>query len=174
MRDSRPSDQDIQRELLALRDRHRSVLMATVSADGEPEASYAPYVLDPDGCFYVYLSGLARHGRNLLAQPRASLLFVEPEEEAPQIFARRRLSYVCRAELVERDTPQWRAVLERFEQRFGAVMGVLRGLADFRLFRLEPQRGSYVRGFGQAYELEGPGLARLKAVTAERLGRQAE
>lgn len=167
-----PSMDEIRRELLALRDRQRSVLMATVSADGEPEASYAPYLFEPDGTFYVFLSELARHARNLLAEPRVSLLFVEPENEARQIFARQRLSYACVATPVPLEATEWEAVIGRFEQRFGPVVAMLRGLSDFRLFRLEVRRATYVRGFGQAYSLEGPSFSEPRPITAERLGRR--
>lgn len=55
-----------------------SVLMATATEDGEPVASYAPY-LEHGGDFYVYVSDLAAHTQNLKRNPRASLMFIEDE-----------------------------------------------------------------------------------------------
>ena len=46
--------------------RFQTLQLATVSADGLPEASYAPFVAD-QGRYWVYLSDLARHTANLLA-----------------------------------------------------------------------------------------------------------
>lgn len=159
-----PSVAEIVAELRALREGQRSVMLATADADGEPEASYAPYLRD-NGDFYLFVSGLARHTRNLLASGRAALLFIEPEEQARQIFARRRLSYRCAVSEVERADPDWPRLLAGFEDRFGPVMEMLRGLPDFRLLRLRPTGGRYVRGFGQAYELTGPQLEELAPIS---------
>ena len=134
----------------------RSVMIATVSAAGEPDASYAPCIVDPDHCFYVCVSGLARHTRNLAATGKADLLFIQDEGAATNPFARVRLSYACRAEPVAHQTAEWIRVMDRFEQEFGGIVPVLRALPDFRVFGLVPLSGRYVRGFGQAYRLEGP------------------
>ncbi len=53
-----------------------------------------------------------------------------------------------------------------FKDRFGAIISTLRELSDFKLVRLTPDHGTFVKGFGQAYRLEG---ARLdKAVHIQR------
>jgi len=46
-------------------------------------------------------------------------------------------------------------------ERHGRIVATLRTLADFRLLALTPEHGSYVRGFGQDYRLQGPGLSRI-------------
>jgi putative heme iron utilization protein len=134
----------------------RSVMMATVSPAGEPDASYAPYIADADHRFFICVSGLARHTRNLAETARADLLFLQDEDAAANLFARVRLSYACRAEPIAHETAEWAQVMDRFEGEFGGIAAVLRALPDFRVFRLVPQSGRYVRGFGQAYHLEGP------------------
>lgn len=149
-------------EAVRFRAGFRTAVLATVGAGGAPEASYAPYVADAAGRFFVYVSGLAPHTRNLAESGRADVLFLQEEAAAANPFARVRLSYACRAEPVGRDTPEWTAVMAQFEREFGNIVGVLRALPDFRLFRLEPQSGRYVRGFGQAYRLEGAGLAEVR------------
>jgi len=143
----------------------RTAVLATAGADGEPEASYAPYIADAAGHLFICVSGLARHTRNLAQSGRADLLFIQDEAAAANPFARVRLSYACRAEPVARDTVDWIGVMGRFEREFGAIVPVLRALPDFRLFRLVPQSGRYVRGFGQAYRLEGAGLSEVRPVS---------
>ena len=81
----------------------RSLLMATVSADGVPDASYAPFVRIDDNAFYVNLSELSTHTGNLLATPRVSVMFLQAENDTKQLFARKRLSFDADAELVDRD-----------------------------------------------------------------------
>jgi hypothetical protein len=43
--------------------------------------------------------------------------------------------------------------MDRFQQRFGEVMDLLRDLTDFTLFEIDPLEGQLIRGFGQAYWL---------------------
>lgn len=73
-------------------------------------------------------------------------------------FARRRIALSGRAERIEREAKLRAEILGRFRERFGKVMEMLEPLPDFHLFRIVPQRGRYIRGFGQAYELTGAGV----------------
>ena len=142
----------------------KTLQMATASAAGEPEASYAPFVRIADNNFYVCVSDLATHTGHLAATGRASVLLVEDESAASQLFARRRLVIECGAEQVERDTARWRTAMDLFEHKFGEVMGLIRPLADFRLFALVPLRGTFIKGFGQAFRITGPALDALRQV----------
>jgi putative heme iron utilization protein len=146
---------DIAGEARQLIARFRTLLLATADAGGVPHASYAPFVRADDGCFHIYISGLARHTRNLQATGRASVLIIEDERGADQPFARRRLTLECSAEPIARGTPEWHSILDAFAAEFGEIMAPLRELPDFTLFRLTPQSAVYVRGFGQAYRLNG-------------------
>ena len=142
----------------------RSLVLATADPDGVPEASYAPFVRLDDNAFQIYVSELAAHTRNVVATGRASVLLIEPEATAAEIFARRRLSLRCRATTIARGCPRWVEVLDVFAAKFGAVVDLVRPLEDFVLVRLEPSAGLYVRGFGQAYRMTGPDLAALRGV----------
>ncbi len=131
----------------------RSVILSTVSADASPQASYAPFIIDDDKSIYIYISGLSAHTANLKQTGRASVLFIEDEADTKEIFARRRLTYECAAAALPRDTPQWQTLIDRFEQQFGQVIGLMKGLSDFQLFQLKPQAGQFVIGFGAAYRV---------------------
>lgn len=152
MAEKRLNPDQVHRQAQSLRDSVTSLMLATVSPEGEPDASYAPFV-EYAGAFYILVSGLSRHTANLRDSGRAGVLFIEPEHRAKQIFARRRLSYRCSAGAVERGDAAWEPRLDQLGERFGGIVGVLRDLPDFRLFRLTPKEGTYVRGFGQAYDL---------------------
>jgi hypothetical protein len=145
----------VREEAVAFRLQFDSAVLATVSADGLPQASYAVYLDGGDGAFYVYVSELAPHTPNLLAGGGASLLFIENEDEALHLFARRRLSFRARAEEVARTSDSFRRVLDRFERAHGAIIENLRWLEDFHLFRLTPEEGTYVAGFARAYAFQG-------------------
>ncbi|WP_445371692.1 pyridoxamine 5'-phosphate oxidase family protein [Methylomonas sp. HW2-6] len=122
--------------------------IASCAADGDAEASYAP-VLQHDGVFYVYVSGLARHTGNMLLRRQGSLLFLG--EAAGNPFARPRASVNCTVAEIEPDHPHYVELLDSLEARFGNVVGLLRTLPDFRLLALTPTRYHYVAGFGKAY-----------------------
>lgn len=149
--------------------RFQSLQLATVSADGEPEASYAPFVSDR-GCYYVYLSDLARHSANLRETGRASVLLIEGEEQARHPFARERLTLRCEVGECPRDTSRFEVVLDLFEQRFGKFVQMVRPLGDFRLFELRPVAGSYVAGFARAYVLDGEDLVNIRHRGPDNLG----
>lgn len=151
------------KDYLALRESTTSVQLATVNQDSRPEASYAPCVWLDNNC-YLFLSGLSSHTGNLVNNPRISLLIVDDAAAAPNAFARKRASLHGIARIVARDDVAFAVVLQRFHQRFGKVMEIIEPLPDFLLFRVDLESGSFIRGFGQAYELSGLGLDRLTPV----------
>lgn len=153
MNNAMPDSATLAAEARAFLASFRTLLMATVSADGAPEASYAPFIRADDNCFYVYVSGLSRHTGNLEGSGRVSVLFIEDERDVKQLFARTRLTFSCRAELIERESQRWHAIMDMFHDAFGNVIELIRPLADFKLFRLQPQSGIYVKGFAQAYRV---------------------
>jgi putative heme iron utilization protein len=142
----------------------KTLLMSTVSTEGVPDASYTPFVRMEDDCFYVYVSGLSRHTTNLEATGLVSVLFVEDERDAKQLFARRRLSFDCRVKLIPRDSTTWKDVMTSFSSKFGDVIELIRPLADFKLFCIAPESGVYVRGFGQAYRFTGATLENFEHI----------
>ena len=142
----------------------RTLSMATVSADRVPDASYAPFVRIDDNAFYVNLSGLSTHTGNLLATPFVSVMFLQAEDDSKQLFARKRLSFDAGAEVVERDSSLWCRIMDLFEHKFGEVVELIRPLEDFKLFKIQPRNGVYVRGFAQAYPIEAPELEQLRLV----------
>jgi hypothetical protein len=142
-------------------ERVQSLMLSTVNAAGQPQASYAPFVVGSDRAFYIFVSGLSSHTQNLQATPQAGILLIEDEAQANQMFARQRLMYECSVNLVERQNPEWTVWADRFKARFGALVDMLRQLPDFQIFRLCPQSGRFVLGFGAAYEVDPDDILRL-------------
>ncbi len=144
----------------------KTLQLATLDAAGEPSISYAPFVQDDAGNFYIFVSGLASHTQEILHHPQVAVLVIADEQDARQIFARTRATYRCAAEVVAREEARYAQMLDVMEARFGNVVGLLRGLGDFVLFRLTPQSGRFVMGFGQAFVLAGEGLRELQPIGA--------
>ena len=140
------------RELIAtLREQLSTIILGTAAPDGAPEASVAATLLDADGAFVIYVSGLAAHTRHLRANPRASVLLIESETTPGNPLARRRLTFACTAEPVARDSTTHAEQVSAFRHKFGATIDVMAPLPDFQFFRLLPQTGRVVAGFGAAF-----------------------
>lgn len=152
----------------ALEQGAKTLLLSTLSAQQIPEISYAPYWKSSEGEFYIFISELAAHTQNLLHHQTASVMFIADEKDSRNLFARERLTYQCRVQLIEPEAGDYIAILDEMSAKFGNIMAMLRTLADFKLFRLIPEKGTYVVGFGRAYEVE-PSSGRLVHISAYRL-----
>ena len=128
-----------------------------MDCEGKPNVSYAPFVLLDDG-YYILISEIARHARNLLQNPDASLMLVEDEDSSKQLFARKRLTFDATAILVTRDEDKWGKAVAQMKERFGDIIDGLSSLEDFKMFRLKPIQGLFVKGFGQAFQVSGDDL----------------
>lgn len=167
----KPSLESILTEAQAFFQSFESLLMATVDDDGHPNVSYAPFLSDQQGGFYIYISELARHTQNLMAHPEASIMFIEDEGQAAHLFARKRMTYRCEARELVRGSPDFVEVMNQFERHQGSFMAMMRGLIDFHLFHLHSLDASYVRGFGEAFLLKGPDLGSIQHLDGAGHGR---
>ena len=143
------------------------MVLSTVDEHGQPYASYAPFVRDESGNFYVYVSELSRHTGNL-GLGVASILMIEDESATEQIYARKRLGFQCQVNLIDRSEPLHPDILSRFHRRHGEVMKLLSSLEDFRLFQIKPETGTFVKGFGRAYRVNP------KLTVAEHIGPESQ
>ena len=144
-------------EILALVQSRKTLYLASTNTDGTPYASYAPFAVGDD-CLYVLLSEIAVHGGNLQANAQASVLIVEDEDSANEIFARLRVNYRVRAEVLPFESAAWQHGLATLQLRQGKLINHLSTMTDFKLFKLTPEAGRYVKGFGQAYAFSGESL----------------
>ncbi|WP_022941795.1 heme utilization protein HutZ [Psychromonas hadalis] len=139
-------------EIKAFRESRRTLQLATISAEGKPNVSYTPFVLLDDG-YYILISKIACHARNLLANPHISFMMIEDEQNSKMLHARKRLTYEAQAVVIERDTAQWKIGIDALQNRFGEIIDNLSNMADFTLFQLQPENGLFVKGFGKAFQV---------------------
>lgn len=159
MPESRFSDDELETQrqnCQALIESQQTALLATADAEGVPHNSYAPYVRDASGTFYVFVSELAQHTQNLLHNPHASVFFIRPESESGNLFARERVGFQCAVEPISNTDPRYAEQLSELQAKFGDIVPMLRGLPDFHLFALTPRQGTYVVGFGRAFSIQLP------------------
>ncbi len=152
----------------------RTLQLATLNGDGRPLCSYAPFIFEPGLGFFIFVSELAGHTRNMRRRPETGVLIIDDEGKTKQLFARERLRFECRAEFISRDHADWKQRVDSFEKQFGAVLKLIRGLTDFYLIALQPIRGVYVRGFGDAWAFEGGQLEQFSHIDSESLAQNSD
>ncbi|MGR8941500.1 MAG: HugZ family pyridoxamine 5'-phosphate oxidase [Gammaproteobacteria bacterium] len=132
----------------------QTLLLSTCSLEHEPDISYAPFVRNEQGHFFIFISTLAKHTKHLIANPRASILFIEPEAGCRNLYARARVVFECSVRHIAPGTPAYENPLRALQDKFGDTVALLRTLPDFHLFELRPEAGHYVAGFGKAYAID--------------------
>lgn len=118
--------------------------LATHSAHlpGYPFATALPFVPDETHCPVLLLSALAEHTRNLLANPRASLLVTSADEQ--NVLTAPRMTIA--GDVARIDTrPELAARYVRYQPDARQYLE----LGDFAFFRLQPKRARYIGGFAQ-------------------------
>jgi putative heme iron utilization protein len=140
MNERRSFSADEARNLLR---RARTATLGTVNADdGIPYASLVNVATDVRGWPLILVSTLAWHTRNLLADPRASLMVAEVPEQGDALTGPR-VTLMGRFFKVE---PQ--AASRRYLARHPAAE-LYAGFGDFAFWRMEPERAHAVAGFGR-------------------------
>lgn len=132
-----------------LRSRDQGAL--ATSLHGAPYASLVLLATDLDATPLLLLSDLAQHSRNIAFEPRVSLLF-DATEGHPDPLAGPRLTVLGRAKAVDDGL-----LLARFAARHPSA-SLYAGFADFRLYRVEVERGHLVAGFGRIEWIEASEL----------------
>lgn len=141
------------RRLMADSDRG-ALATALRGDDGWPYASFVLLAWDDDLTPLMFLSGLAEHTRNFLADPRASVMIQAKDADfrAEGPLAAERLTLAGRVAAAD-DA----GLRERFFTRHPRARR-LNELGDFRLYRLEIERAHLIAGFGRARWLDRAAL----------------
>ncbi|GFG53666.1 pyridoxamine 5'-phosphate oxidase [Mycolicibacterium agri] len=142
--------------------------LATLTAAGDPWASFVTYGL-LDGAPVLCVSNLAEHGRNLAADPRASLAIVASSEDPdPQAWARVTLAGVA-------EQPAGDEASAAREAHLAAVPAAEHYIdfSDFTLWLLRVHRVRWYGGYGrmdhatgEAYAAARPDPVRPRAAAA--------
>jgi putative heme iron utilization protein len=124
--------------------------LATLDAEtGHPYASLLTLATDAEGQPIFFISTLARHTRNLLADGRASIL-VDATDGLGNPLEGARVSLIGKAEKIEAEkiAAEDHALVRRFVARHPSAE-FYAGFSDFALWRLQLEHAHYVGGFGR-------------------------
>ena len=126
-------------------------VLSTVSIDipGYPFGSVTPYCMDRMCRPIIYISHIAQHTKNILADSRVSLTIVE-KGESDDVQAQGRVTCIADARQVARSDDD---VPERYFRYFPSARQY-EHTHDFEFFRLELVRVRFIGGFGQIFWVE--------------------
>jgi len=153
-------DSRMAQALRSLLQTRRIASLGTLHA-GEPYVSMVPFALLPRGAgFVIHVSALAAHTKDMLADPRVSLLVIAPEspDVPPQALARATIQADALQYL--ESTPGHAEARQAYLARF-PTSSTMFELADFSLFAIRPRSIRFVGGFAQAGTLTPERLAEV-------------
>lgn len=150
---------------------HRYGVLGSLSKkfDGHPYASLTPYCTAQDGSVLILVSGLADHTRNMLQDPRVSL--ISHDQRDPDIQTQSRVTLLGEAH----PEPDRERLGARYQRHF-PESGQLLAMQDFRFFRIRPKAIRLISGFGRAHWIDMadyavPDAAHLAEVESEVIDR---
>ena len=149
-------------QLAALVHRRKAAALGTLHA-GAPFVSMVPYAVARDGdALLVHVSRLAGHTKDMLADPRVSLLVTQPEGEGVDAQALARVSIQGEARELAKGSAEERDARGAYLARFPEA-APLTEFGDFSFFAIRPAQARFVAGFAQAMSLTGESLAKVLA-----------
>ncbi len=128
-----------------LREGRSGALATLMPGSGDPYCSLVNVATEADGAPLFLLSKLALHTKNILADPRVSLMLDERKEGDPLEGARVMLMGTCSAKVGPASS---RAYLRRHPEA-----EMFATFADFAFYRMEVRRAHLVAGFGRIVDL---------------------
>lgn len=147
----------VKKEIEDFKRSFQSISIASISKSGKAVISYAPYIAFGDKN-YIYISEVAEHFESISANSKnIEIMFLQDESKAKSVILRARLKYACEARFVERESREFEEVFDEFERITGGSGGIktIRKMKDFHLVCLDFSVGRFVKGFGQAYNIDG-------------------
>lgn len=144
----------------ALRNLLRNQTIAALGTlhDGDPYVSMVPYAQPSDSAdFFIHVSRLAAHTKDMLASSRVSLLIVADSSDSPQ--SRPRVTVQGDAHRLDAESAEYAAAKACYIARFPHAAHIFE-LGDFSIFRIQPVSARVVGGFAQAFSLGAESFAR--------------
>lgn len=125
---------------------HRYGALSTLSRkfDGHPFGSITPYLVDHDGSLLILISALAEHTKNILHDPRVSL--ITHNQDDPHIQTQGRITVVGTASLVTEREQAGKRYLRYFPEAQTYF-----DMHDFSFYRIVPLALRYIGGFGDIH-----------------------
>lgn len=147
-----PMDSNSEQTLARLLRGTRIAALGTIDK-GKPNLAMVAYAFAEDfSAFYIHVSRLGKHTRDMESDPHVSLLIAETDDGRPDPQTLARVSIQGLAELLPREALDYAQVKTIYLNRFPEAEQLF-SLGDFNLWRITPESGRFVAGFGRAFNL---------------------
>jgi hypothetical protein len=128
---------------------------------GQPNLAMVAYAFAGDfSAFYIYVSRLGKHTRDMEIDPHVSLLIAETDDGRPDPQTLARVSIQGTAETLPREAPDYSQVKTIYLNRFPESEQLF-NLGDFNLWTITPTGGRFVAGFARAFNLVPEALVKV-------------
>lgn len=144
----------------------RETRIATLGTlhDGEPNLAMVAYIFADDfSAFYIHVSKLGKHTRDMENDPRVSLLIAETDDQRADLQTLARVSLQGIAELLLHDASDYSQIKHQYLKRFPEAKPMF-SMGDFNLWKITPKSGRFVAGFGRAFNLVPDALKRVSGL----------
>ena len=128
---------------------HRYGVLSTLSKkfDGHPFGSITPYLVDHDGSLLILISTIAEHTKNILNDPRVSL--ITHDQRDPRIQTQGRVTVLG----IAQPEPNRDQVGARYLRYFPEAQAYF-SMHDFSFYRIRPIAIRYIGGFGKIHWID--------------------
>lgn len=152
----------IEARALLLRNTEAILSTNSVEMPGYPFGSVVPYCLDGTGNPVILISRIAQHTKNILADPKVSMITIEQGVDDVQVGGR--LTWV--ADVVSLKGAEAEEAAIRYS-RFFPKSKDYHTVHDFDFYRLELVRARYIGGFGKIHWVSPENIVLENAFSAE-------
>lgn len=145
----------------------RSGVLSTLSTKfaGYPFGSVAPFVLDHSGQPIILISTIAEHTKNIIANPKVSLLVFAGDEN---LQASGRLTLMGEAKPIDKQDADLRTRYLRYLPQAASYFD----MHDFSFYRIEIAQARYIAGFGKMGWISGDAMQLREASESSPLAAQ--
>jgi putative heme iron utilization protein len=121
--------------------------------EGEPNLAMVAVACESDfSAFYIHVSKLGKHTRDMENDPHVSLLLSEADDRRPDPQTLARVALQGIATIVPRAAPEYARIRTLYLQRFPEAEQLF-ALGDFNIWKITPKSGRFVAGFARAFNL---------------------
>ena len=137
-------------EISGFIDNFSSVILGTVSPEGNPIVGYAPF-FRYQGDNYIFINETEEYFTSLKNNGKVTLLFIEDESSAVMVSMRKRLTYKVKIEFVEKGKG-YEEILDNF-QKVDMAIQMTRNIPVFHLLKVKFLNGRYINGPRTAFDI---------------------
>mgnify|MGYP000355240116 FL=1 len=137
-------------EISGFIDNFGSVILGTVSSEGNPVVGYAPF-FRYQGDNYIFINETEEYFTSLKNNRKATLMFIEDESSAVMVSMRKRLTYKAEIEFVEKGE-KYKEILDNF-QKVDMAIQMTRNIPVFHLLKVKFLDGRYINEPRTAFDI---------------------